>query len=232
MHSMILPGLYRIDTGRPSCLSYLVKTVERNILIDPGIADHVNLLSNDLEKIGVKVRDIDIVINTHEHVDHIGANKHFQKHSIIAADRYAATKIISADDEVLMCRAHGHDVRGYKVDLWLMNINAINAGDWFLKILHTPGHTSGSICIYEPYKRLLFSGDTVFAEGTISKITRSGSYGEYINSLERLNTMKINTILPGHGNLSENAEKDIIKALENARRKHEGFLDRSNIESL
>ena len=67
MYSMILPGLYRIDTGRPSCLSYLVKTVDRNILIDPGIADHTNLLSEDLEKIGVKVRDIDIVINTHEH---------------------------------------------------------------------------------------------------------------------------------------------------------------------
>jgi glyoxylase-like metal-dependent hydrolase (beta-lactamase superfamily II) len=224
MYIKIAPELYRIDTGKPSCSSYLVKTDERNVLIDPGIADHVELLLKDLEEIGVHAKDIDVVINTHEHVDHIGANKYFQKHSLIAAHRYAATKIVSADDEVLMCRAHGHDVRGYRVNLWLMNINAITVGDWFLKVLHTPGHTSGSICIFEPYKRILFSGDMVFTDGTISDISRSGSYGEYINSLARLNTMKIDIILPGHGRTSENAESDILKALENAKRKHEEFL--------
>jgi len=230
MYDEIVPELYRINTGTQSCLSYLVKTADKNVLIDPGVADHADILLNDLKELGLSVDDIDIVINTHEHVDHIGANKRFQKHSIIAADRYAATKIISADDEVLMCRAHGHDVAGYKIDLWLMNINAITVGDWFLKILHTPGHTSGCICIYEPYKRILISGDTVFADGTISLITRSGSYGEYINSLARLNTMKINLLLPAHGRVSEDVETDILKAIDNATRKHEGFLNKSALK--
>ncbi len=224
MYSEIMPELYRINTGKPSCSSYLVTTEDRSVLIDPGIIDHVDILLKDIREIGVEPEDIDMVINTHEHVDHIGANKYFQKHSLIAADRFAATKIISADDEVLKCRALGHDVRGYKVNLWLMNINAITVGDWFLKVLHTPGHTSGSICIFEPYKRILFSGDTVFTKGTISDISTSGSYGEYINSLARLNTMKINMILPGHGKISENAETDILRAIENATIKHEQFL--------
>ncbi len=225
MYKEIIPELYRITTAKPSCVSYLVKTDNRNVLIDPGVAEHVDILLNDLKEIGLNPEDIDIVINTHEHVDHIGANKRFQKHSIIAADRFAATKIISADDEVLMCRAHGHDVKGYKVDLWLMNINAINVGNWFLKILHTPGHTSGSICIYEPYKRILISGDTLFAGGTISTISRSGSYGEYINSLARLNTMKIDLLLPAHGIISRNVEADILKAIDNATRQHNEFLN-------
>lgn len=225
MYSEIIPELFKIETGKPSCSSYLVKSADRNILIDPGIIDQLDSLLSDLKKIGVGSKDIDMVINTHEHVDHIGANKYFQTHSLIAADRFAATKIISADDEVLKCRALGHDIRGYKVNLWLMNINAITTGDWFLKVLHTPGHTSGSICIFEPFKRILFSGDTVFADGTISNISTSGSYGEYINSLARLNTMKIDMILPGHGKISKNVEHDILGAIENANSKHEKFLN-------
>ncbi|VUT27727.1 MAG: hydroxyacylglutathione hydrolase [Candidatus Syntrophoarchaeum sp. GoM_oil] len=224
MYTEIIPELYRIDTGKPSSLSYLIRTDDRNVLIDPGVVEHLEFLLNDLEAIGVEPEEIDLVINTHDHFDHIGANKYFQKHALIAAHRYAATKIISADDEVLMCRAHGQDVTGYEVNIWLMNINVITLGDWFLKVIHTPGHTSGSICIFEPYKRFLISGDTVFADGTISEIARSGSYGEYINSLARLNTMKIDMLLPGHGNISENAESDILKAIENAKLQHEEFL--------
>lgn len=101
----------------------------------------------------------------------------------------------------------------------------LDLGDWFLKVLHTPGHTSGSLCIYEPRRKILISGDTVFARGTISDISSSGSYGEYINSLARLNTMKIDLLLPGHGTISEDVEEDIEKAIENARRKHQLFLN-------
>jgi glyoxylase-like metal-dependent hydrolase (beta-lactamase superfamily II) len=105
-------------------------------------------------------------------------------------------------------------------------MNVIDLGNWFLKIFHTPGHTSGSLCIYEPRKKILISGDTVFARGTISDISSSGSYGEYINSLARLNTMKINLLLPGHGKISTNVEEDIAKAVENAIEKHEKFLNK------
>ena len=226
MYTKIIPELYRIETGKLSALSYLIKTDDKNILIDTGIADDFSMLINDINKIGVELKDINIVINTHEHVDHIGANKYFQEQSIIATHRYAATKIISSDDEVLMCRVLGHDVQGYEVDFWLMNINAITVGSWFLKILHTPGHTSGSICIYEPYKRLLFSGDTVFSDGTISQISSSGSYGEYMNSLARLNTLKIDTLLPDHGKISYNVESDIIKAIDNAKKQQEEYLSK------
>jgi glyoxylase-like metal-dependent hydrolase (beta-lactamase superfamily II) len=97
--------------------------------------------------------------------------------------------------------------------------------DWFIKALYTPGHTSGSVCFYEPRKKLLFSGDTVFARGTISHISDSGSYGEYINSLSILNTLKIDLLLPGHGSLSTNVENDIKKALDNAKSRHTNYLD-------
>jgi hydroxyacylglutathione hydrolase len=224
MYDEIMPNLYIIKTGKPSCHSYLILGTKMNVLIDSGINQNFGILKEDMKEIGIEVNDLNLVVNTHEHVDHFGANLFLQKKVPIITHRYAATKIVSADDEVLLCRAHGHDPKGYHVHIWLENMNVIDMGDWFLKIFHTPGHTSGSICIYEPRKRILVSGDTVFARGTISDISSSGSYGEYINSLARLNTMKIDLLLPGHGAVSSNVEEDIEKAIDNAKKKHEEFL--------
>ncbi len=222
MYIEIIPNLYRISTTELSCHSYLIIGDDLNILIDSGAKDGIDILESDLHRIGLEVGDIGILINTHDHFDHIGGNKHFQERKVtIAAHRNAAVKMTSGDDEVMMCRASGHDVTGYHVNLWLENINVIDAGGWFLKILHTPGHTSGCICIYEARKRILFSGDTVFANGTVSIIAISGSYGEYANSLARLNTMKMQLLLPGHGRISENAEDCIAKALDEVRNRHE-----------
>lgn len=229
MYKKIMDDMYLLKTGRPSCQSYLLLSDEMNVLVDSGTKQHFETLEEDMEEIGIKTDDLSLVINTHEHADHFGANKFLQKKATILTHRYAATKIVSADDEVILCRAHGHDPKGYHVHMWLENMNVIDTGNWFLKIFHTPGHTSGSLCIYEPRKRFLISGDTVFAHGTISDISSSGSYGEYINSLARLNTMKINLLLPGHGNISKNVEEDIEKAIENANLKHEKFLrDKNN----
>ncbi|MEN6551521.1 MAG: MBL fold metallo-hydrolase [Methanobacterium sp.] len=228
MYEEIIPNLYMIKTGKPSCTSYLILGTKLNVLVDSGINQNYGILKKDLKEIGTNIRDLNLVINTHEHVDHFGANRYLQNKVPIITHRYAATKIISADDEVLLCRAYGHNPKGYHVHFWLENMNVIDLGDWFLKIFHTPGHTSGSICIYEPRKKILISGDTVFAKGTISNISSSGSYGEYINSLARLNTMKIDLLLPGHGAISKNVEKDIKKAIDNAKMKHEEFLKKKN----
>ncbi|NYB28053.1 MAG: MBL fold metallo-hydrolase [Methanobacteriaceae archaeon] len=225
MYREIIPGLYLLKSKKPSSNSYLILGEKLKVLIDSGISQHFNFLTKDLKDIGVDTRSLNMIINTHEHVDHFGANRYLQERVPILAHRYAATKIVSADDEVMLCRAHGEDPTGYQVNMWLENLNVLDLGDWFLKVLHTPGHTSGSLCIYEPRRKVLISGDTVFARGTISDISSSGSYGEYINSLARLNTMKIDLLLPGHGAISVDVEEDIEKAIENARRKHEHFLN-------
>lgn len=227
MYEKIMENLYMIKTGQPSCTSYVILGTKMNVLVDSGVNQNYGTLKKELKEIGVNISDLNLVISTHEHVDHFGANRYLQNKVPVITHRYAAAKIISADDEVLLCRAHGHNPKGYHIHIWLENMNVIDMGDWFLKILHTPGHTSGSICIYEPRKKILISGDTVFARGTISDISSSGSYGEYINSLARLNTMKIGLLLPGHGAISKNVEKDIKKAIDNAKIKHEAFLKKN-----
>ncbi len=213
MYTKIKQDLYQIKPGKLSSHCYLVLS-EKNILIDSGTAKDFAVLQSDLKEIGIGVSDIDMVINTHEHFDHIGGNRFLQNHAIIAAHRYAAVKIVYGDDEVTMCRANEQDVVGYRIHVWLGNTDVIDAGGWFLKVLHTPGHTSGCICVYEPRKRILFSGDALFASGTLSTIFKSGSLAEYLNSLRRLSTIKISLLVPGHGRISNNVEEDISKTVE------------------
>ena len=224
MYEKIKDSLYKIKTERPSCTSYLILDDQKNILIDPGLYQKYPILKENLEEIGVSPEDIDIVLNTHEHADHIGANKYFQNYSMIMAHRYAATKIIYQDKEILHCRGNDHDLKGYEVHSWLENNSVIELGDWFIRTIYTPGHTSGCVCFYEPRKRLLFTGDTVFARGKISDTGTSGSYGEYINSLSILRTLKVDMILPGHGSISSKVDEDINEAIYNASKRRERSL--------
>ncbi|BAU23734.1 hydrolase glyoxylase [Caldimicrobium thiodismutans] len=212
----LLDDLYQIKPGKNSSHCYLI-LAEKTVLIDTGTNKDYPLLKEALESIGLPPHEVDIVINTHEHFDHIGGNIYFQNNgrTLILSHRMAAVKIIYGDDEVTMCRVNDQPVIGYKVNLWLNHMDVLDLGSWFLKILHTPGHTSGSICLYEPRKKVLFSGDTLFARGTPANIYNSGSLAEYFNSLRRLKTLKIDILLPGHGKISTAAEEDIKSAIEN-----------------
>ncbi len=209
----VTKGLYKIKPGRYSAFSYLI-TDEVNVLIDTGLMSDYPRLEEGLFELGLGPEDIDIVLNTHEHCDHVGGNLYLQESSLIGAYKYSAVKILYGDDEVMRCRHHGEPFPGSRVHLWLNNADIINAGSWMLKVIHTPGHTSGSMCLYEPRRRILFSGDTLFANGTASNIYDSGSLGEYFNSLRLLKTLKVDLLLPGHGWESRNVERDIELTIE------------------
>jgi len=94
----------------------------------------------------------------------------------------------------------------------------IDLGNYRLQIIHTPGHTSGCICLYEPDYRLLFSSDTVFSKGILSNIGDSGNISDYLNSLRRLSSLHISELYPGHGEISLTPEKDLKRAVEYAQR--------------
>lgn len=210
----LLENVYQIKPGPNSSHCYLI-TAEKTLLVDTGTISDFPQLEKYLMEIGVAPSEIDLIINTHEHFDHFGGNIYFQSHRrvLIGAHRLSAVKMIFGDDEITMCRANDTPVSGYKVHLWLNNTDIIDLGTYTLKVIHTPGHTSGSICLYEPKKKILFSGDTFFALGTISNISKSGSLAEYFNSLRRLKTFKVEIVLPGHGKISTDVEKDLSLAI-------------------
>jgi len=211
------PNIFRLKGEDTSSHSYLIRGDYKNVLIDSGVDKNFSKLQKSLLTLGLKIRDIDIVINTHEHFDHIGANRYFQDYALIAAHRFAATKISVEDRYVTMYKSGDLNAPSLKVHLWLESKSRFDLGNYSLNIIHTPGHTSGSICIYEPVRKILFAGDTVFAGGTLSYIGESGSVGDYIDSISHLATRKINELYPGHGKVSKSPEEDMHKAILNAR---------------
>ena len=211
------PNIFWIKGEDTSSHTYLIRGDYKNVLIDSGLDKNFFRLQRSLLEVGFKVRDIDIVINTHEHFDHIGANRYFQDHSLIAAHRFAATKIAVEDRYVTMYKSGDLNEPSLKVHLWLENKFRFDLGNYLLEVLHTPGHTSGSICIYEFTRKILFTGDTLFAGGTLSYIGESGSVGDYINSINVLETRKISELYLSHGNMSKTPEEDMQKAILNAK---------------
>ena len=208
--------VFRVRGRSRGSHSYVIRGNRGNMLIDSGLDSSYPYLEESLHYIGMKVRDIDIVVNTHEHFDHIGANRFFQDHSIIAAHRFAANKMAFDDRYVTLYKSGDSGDMSLHVHLWLESRSRFDLGNFTFDIIHTPGHTSGSICVYEPEKKFIFTGDTLFAGGVLPVIAESGSTGDYINSLKSLQTRLIKEVYPGHGEISSDPEGDIQSAVDNA----------------
>ncbi len=212
-------NIYQFRSERPGSHVYLIKGLVKNVLIDTGTADNYETLKACLAEVGLTPQDIHLILLTHEHFDHIGACPFFYERAVVAAHALAANKIELQDEFVTMSKyldESSRQFRAVRADIWLEAEIVLDLGNYRLQILHTPGHCSGCICIYEPNHELLFTGDTVLAGGILSGILGSGNISDYIKSLQRLSKMKVEEMYPGHGRISTDAQEDLVKALENA----------------
>ena len=158
---------------------YLVGDREKNewLVIDPG-GDEEKIL----EAIEKRKADIKFIINTHGHPDHTGANNIIKKET-------GAPLYIHKEDASLLS----------KPDHFLKEGDILPLGDTSLKVIHTPGHTRGGICLLAP--EALFSGDTLFA-GSIGRTDLpGGSLPVLLRSIrDKLFSLPENTkVYPGHG---------------------------------
>ncbi len=219
------PNIYQIRAIRPGSHAYLVKGWWKNILIDTGMADSFQNLEASLAEVNLEINQIDLIILTHEHFDHIGAAALCFGEVLVAAHRFAANKIQLQDEFVLMNKYFQEAVKPFHADIWLEDGMIIELGNYQLRVIHTPGHCSGSICLYEPNQGLLFTGDTVLAGGILSGICPSGSVSDYLHSLQTLRTLNVVEFYPGHGWISTTPAKDMNMAVERA----QALLEESKI---
>lgn len=219
-------NIWRIVPPAPSGNVYVLKGRLKNVLIDTGLYQTFPYVEQELGKIGLAVTDIDLVINTHEHFDHIGGNPFLRHTAMIAAHRSAATKIELQDEYVTHMKENNQSLGDdFSIHVWLENRAMFDIGDYKLKILHTPGHTSGSIIIYEPFKHFMFTGDTVVKGEYLTPMLESGSASEFVNSIERLQTLKIKMLYPGHGEESHDPDKELAWANQAARERLAAFRE-------
>src|SRR3990170_2561174 len=98
------PNIYLIKTEKTGNHVYLFKGTYKNVLIDTGMTANFPQLKASLHQLGLRPRDVNFIVLTHEHFDHIGATAHFFGTAVVAAHRLAANKIELQDEFVTMMK--------------------------------------------------------------------------------------------------------------------------------
>ncbi len=177
-------------------------------IIDPGVGNWANPVWPQLEEIGIEPDNIDKVIITHAHHDHASG-------VFIILQRTNPKVYIHNDDTKYIASDLGK------------NLVKVEEGDiietelWPLTVIHTPGHTEGGMTLYNQEYSLMFTGDTVFAEGLYGNyIGESGGIHQMVASLKKLTEHKTDIIMPGHGSpVFKDADQHITIAHQKASRK-------------
>ena len=195
--------------------SYLIYDESKKaVLIDP--ADESNKIISKIESLGLK---LEYIILTHAHFDHVNALYDIKKHT-------GAEVLVHKDDfDMLIGKVdNAQDVFNAKTkylnqdEITVIDDGySINTGKLDYEIIHTPGHTAGSIILYEKNNNVIFSGDTMFAKSYGRCDLATGNINDMKKSLynvfERFNNKDIN-VYPGHGESSNlNKIKKYIKLL-------------------
>jgi len=161
---------------------------------------------------------IDVLINTHCHFDHVGGNLGVLKSGTVRAFAHEldAPALEGGDGSFQLSGLFGYEPVKHPVDVKLRDKDVVDLGKIRLEVVHTPGHTRGSICLFEPESKTLFSGDTVFANGIGRTDLKGGSLDDLEESIRKLSKFVqdrgVEKIMPGHG--PEGRRENVENALE------------------
>lgn len=208
------PDVYQVRFKNRAANAYLVVGSRRTILVDVGLSTNYPHLIACLAHVGVTPDKIDMVVLSHEHLDHIGAAYHFSGRTFVAAHRLAANKIMLRDDFSMLRKMFNEPNVPIDIDIWLEEGNVLDLGNFRLEVLYTPGHTSACITLFDAEKGLLFAADTLMPGGVMGGVFGSGSIADYIQSLEKLKGLNSKILLSGHGRLSDTPQDDVRIAIQ------------------
>jgi glyoxylase-like metal-dependent hydrolase (beta-lactamase superfamily II) len=182
--------------------------------------EYAIIVFEEIQKI-ITLNQIQQILLTHEHYDHVGG-----AHDILQASKGRA-KIFAHKDAVSKLKEGkstfaemlGGKMTKLKVDVLLSGGEELTIGDLPFEVLITPGHSIGSLCFYSKSKKVLFSGDTIFADGGFGRYDfPGGDFNKLMNSIERLANLNVSNLYPGHGCIVEHHGKEhILKSLSNIR---------------
>jgi glyoxylase-like metal-dependent hydrolase (beta-lactamase superfamily II) len=203
------PAIYAIfEPGHSEeVISYLLIGINSAILVDTGMGvDNIKSVVDQYTNLPVQV------VNTHAHWDHIGGNHQFEEVAIHEAEVEKLRQGVP-DDFLRIQMRKDNLSRPLPTDFRLENYHIhpsnptrlLKDGDYLildgynLKVLHLPGHSPGSICLWNADSGHLFTGDVIYPGPLYSHIPGS-NLQEYIKSIKKLRKIlnSVETLFPAH----------------------------------
>jgi len=180
------------------------ETTREAMVIDPG--DDIASVLLLIEKHDLTVKQIVI---THAHIDHVGGAMKLRAATgapiLLNQNDYALLKMLDVQAAWIGMKDPGK----VEIDSSIDQADTVKAGSLVADVLHTPGHTEGSVCLYFPTESKLIAGDTLFAGSVGRTDLPGGSSEKIIKSLhEKVMTLPDDTlVVPGHGPLTTIGEE-------------------------
>lgn len=175
-----------------SVYMYLLAGNQQAVLIDSGFGlIELDAIVRELTTLPIQV------FLTHGHIDHIGGTGFFENVHLHADDR----QVYELHCKRYSALVPGRTLRPHKHDLHtLTNNQRFNLGGRTLTIIHTPGHSIGSICVLDVERKWMFTGDTCCKADVLLNLEGSATIETYLATMKMLGTYKdrIQTTWPAH----------------------------------
>ena len=180
------------------------------LMVDTGCAFTVSELVSALNSLRV-----DLIVNTHSHEDHIGANAPLQaKYGVKVLAHPLALSVLSAPKEKQPLHPYQRIMWGYPAPSQGVAVgNIVETEHHRFEVIHTPGHSPDHICLYEPDKGWIFTGDAYI--GGLDRALRQDYDVRYIiESLKKIARLYPDLLFPGSGSVRKQPRKEILRKIE------------------
>ncbi|MHA2239308.1 MAG: MBL fold metallo-hydrolase [Candidatus Hodarchaeales archaeon] len=185
---------------------FIIESDTESLMIDTGtgkmLSQNLNLSSSSFDqfKQAIQKKNITKIFLTHGHLDHVGGIMSIQTEIDLTV--YASeieSKHLISGNRFLISPIMNSPCDPVNISEQFREGDRISVGKYNFRIFETPGHTEGSVSLYDDKKLILISGDTVFPQGSFGRTDMlTGSSAELLKSLERLSELEVRIFLPGH----------------------------------
>jgi len=219
--------------------SYIIRSSERNLIVDTGLnrKECLDAMHSGLQQLGIDLTKTDFFI-THLHADHFALLSKLATATSQVFFNRPETELIEASgwwermlsyaakngfpENELREAIRSHPGREFGSE-WIPEISVlqdgdqISAGDYCFRCVSTPGHSLGHTCLYEPKKKILVAGDHILIDITPNIqcwTDEQNPLQNYLESLDKVNQMEIDLVLPGHRRLITDHKRRIAELKE------------------
>ncbi|MEO0119442.1 MAG: MBL fold metallo-hydrolase [candidate division WOR-3 bacterium] len=186
--------IIRLEVGEVLTNTYIIKSKDEIIVIDPAFESE-----RIIKEIKNLKGNVKYIVNTHGHIDHISSNNDLLKEFNCQLLIHELDSKLLTSPEKNLSLLFGYSYVSRNADFLLKDGDTIKIGDLELKIIHTPGHTEGSISLYS--NGFIFTGDTLFYDSIGRTDFPGGNEKKLFASLKKLSRIikDDQIVYPGHG---------------------------------